>query len=56
MGQFIFENLAAYKEAKALTLAIYEITDHFPSTEQFGITNQAQSICFNIIKYCRRQP
>ncbi len=35
-----FRQLIAWKEAHALTLGIYQITQNFPQEERFGISNQ----------------
>ena len=35
-----FTDLNAWKEAHKLVLLIYQITNTFPSSEQFGLTNQ----------------
>ncbi len=43
-----FTDLHAWKEAHKLVLMIYEITKLFPSTEQFGLTNQLRRAVVSI--------
>lgn len=47
-----FEDLEVWQLAVAFSIKIYSITDNFPKTEQFGLTNQirrsAVSIASNI--------
>jgi four helix bundle protein len=47
-----FRDLVVWQRAVELSLAIYKLTSAFPSTEQFGLTNQlrraAVSIASNI--------
>ena len=38
--EYDFEKLKVYQEATALVQRIYEVSMHFPSNEQFGITSQ----------------
>lgn len=49
---FSFENLDVWQEATDFAKRLYEVTEHFPSTEQFGLTSQlcraAISISTNI--------
>jgi four helix bundle protein len=47
-----FKDLEVWQRAVSLTIEIYKLTAHFPSSEQFGLTNQlrraAVSIASNI--------
>lgn len=47
-----FEKLEVWKEAKEFTKNIYRVTNSFPDSERFGLTNQLRrasvSICSNI--------
>lgn len=49
-----FKDLIVWQRAVELTLAIYQLTSAFPSTEQFGLTSQLRrasvSIASNIAK------
>ena len=49
---YSFENVIAWQKAHAFRLHVYEVTRHFPSDEQFGLTSQfrraAVSIAANI--------
>lgn len=49
---FGFENLEVYKLSLDLVAEIYTLTESFPKSEQFGLTNQLQraanSVCLNI--------
>ena len=40
MYVFGFEKLAVWKEARILTVLIYQLTEKFPDKEKFGLTNQ----------------
>ena len=40
MHQYNFEKLEIYQNAKLLVLEIYKVTNHFPSSEIQGLTNQ----------------
>ena len=40
MHQYNFEKLEIYQNAKLLVLEIYKVTNHFPSSEIYGLTNQ----------------
>jgi four helix bundle protein len=35
-----FKNLVVWQRAVELSLAIYKLTESFPSSEKFGLTNQ----------------
>lgn len=35
-----YKELAVWKKAMSLNTSVYQITDSFPSKEQFGLTNQ----------------
>jgi len=35
-----YKELSVWKKAMNLTSSVYEVTESFPSTEQFGLTNQ----------------
>ena len=52
MHTYSFEKLEVWQLAKKLVVKIYKITDDFPSSEKFGLTNQlrraAVSICSNL--------
>ena len=53
-----FRNLAVWRHAHQLTLAIYQETSKFPASEKFGLTSQmrrsAASIPTNIAEGCGR--
>lgn len=54
-----FTDLVSWQEAKKLTVQVYKITESFPASEQFGLTNQlrraAVSISANIAEgFARR--
>ena len=40
MYLFGFEKLYVWKEARILTVLIYELTEKFPDKEKFGLINQ----------------
>ena len=40
MYVFGFEKLEVWKEARVLTLLVYELTKKFPEKEKFGLTNK----------------
>jgi len=52
------KDLDVYKKAFQISLDIYKLTEHFPSTEQFGLSSQmrraAVSICSNLAEGCSR--
>jgi four helix bundle protein len=47
-----FTELKVWQDGKALTVAIYRVTEAFPKKEMFGLTDQlrraANSVCANI--------
>ena len=43
-----FRNFDAWKKAHALTLAIYRLTEDFPSTESFGLVMSMRRCASNI--------
>ena len=43
-----FKDLIVWQRAVELTLAIYQLTGAFPSTEQFGLTNQLRRASVSI--------
>ncbi len=45
----VFKDLVAWKKSHELTVAIYKATSTFPSSEQFGITNQLRRASVSII-------
>lgn len=49
---FGFENLEVYRLASDLVVTVYQLSEVFPSKEQFGLTSQirraANAICLNI--------
>lgn len=53
-----FRRLAVWHKAHALTLAIYQLTNHFPPDERFGLISQMRrssaSISTNIAEGCGR--
>ena len=59
MYTFYFEKLEVWKNARVLVKNIYEVTESFPSKEQFGITSQIRraslSITANIAEGFSRQ-
>ena len=48
MYVFGFEKLAVWKEARILTVLIYELTEKFPDKEKFGLTNQMRRASVSI--------
>ncbi|MBI3290656.1 four helix bundle protein [Candidatus Falkowbacteria bacterium] len=54
-----FKELKVWQKAHGLVLAIYEITQNFPSEEKFGLTSQMRrasiSIAGNIVEGFRRK-
>jgi len=48
MQEFGFEKLIVWKESKNLCLLIYDLTNTFPSKEQFGITLQIRKAAFSV--------
>ena len=59
MYTFYFEKLEVWKNARKFVKSIYEVTETFPSKEQFGITSQIRrtslSITANIAEGFSRQ-
>jgi four helix bundle protein len=59
MYKFYFEKLEVWKNARVFVKDIYKVTEIFPATEQFGITNQirraALSVTANIAEGFSRQ-
>ncbi|OGM89325.1 hypothetical protein A2108_00725 [Candidatus Wolfebacteria bacterium GWA1_42_9] len=54
-----FRDLEAWRETKNLAVIVYKITEHFPKSEVFGLTNQLRravvSISSNIAEgFCRK--
>ena len=45
---FGFEKLDVWKEARILTVLIYELTAKFPDKEKFGLTNQMRRASVSI--------
>lgn len=43
-----FRQLKVWEKAHSLTLKIYELSNHFPKEETFGITNQIRRACASI--------
>lgn len=43
-----YKELEVWKESKELVKLIYKITESFPSTEQFGLTNQLRRSAVSI--------
>ena len=54
-----FEKLEVWQESRTYTIAIYEISKHFPTSEQFGMVSQlrraAVSIASNIAEGTSRE-
>lgn len=48
MYVFGFEKLAVWKEARILTVLIYDLTEKFPDKEKFGLTNQMRRASVSI--------
>ena len=48
MDVFGFEKLAVWKEARILTVLIYQLTEKFPDKEKFGLTNQMRRASVSI--------
>lgn len=42
-----YENLAAWRTAHALALAIYRVTEHFPPVERYGLTSQMRRAAYS---------
>ena len=59
MHQYSFEKLEVWTDAKLLVKQIYKLTESFPTSEQFGITNQirraAVSVASNIAEGTSRK-
>ena len=45
---FGFEKLQVWKEARIVTVLIYELTEKFPDKEKFGLTNQMRRASVSI--------
>jgi four helix bundle protein len=45
----VFKDLVAWDRSHKLTVAIYKATSTFPSSEQFGITNQLRRASVSIV-------
>jgi four helix bundle protein len=43
-----FKDLEVWKECKNLVLMIYKVTENFPKTEQFGLTNQVRRAAVSV--------
>lgn len=43
-----FKELDVWKESKKLAILVYKITDQFPKTEVFGLTNQSRRSAVSI--------
>jgi S23 ribosomal protein. len=48
MNRFSFEELDAYKYARALVRSIYASTNQFPVSEQYALTNQLRRAVISI--------
>lgn len=48
MYVFGFEKLAVWKEARILTVLIYQLTEKFPDKEKFGLINQMRRASVSI--------
>jgi four helix bundle protein len=52
------KNLAVYRRAVPLAVSVYQLTEHFPSHERFGLTSQMRrasiSVGSNIAEGCGR--
>ena len=50
--KFSFEKLEVWQSARVLVVEIYKVTNKFPDSERFGLTNQlrraANSVCANL--------
>lgn len=51
MGQS-FRDLIAWQKAIALTLAIYKLTESFPPSERFGLTDQLRRAAVSVGSNC----
>ncbi len=49
MGNFNFEKLIVWQEARQLVKEIYRITAKFPKEETFGLTNQIRRAAVSIV-------
>jgi four helix bundle protein len=47
--QFSFEKLNVWKQARELTLKVYEITRSFPGDEKFGLVNQIRRSSVSVV-------
>lgn len=44
-----YRNLIVWQEAKKLVLLVYELTEKFPSHEQFGLTSQMRRAAVSVL-------
>lgn len=44
-----YRRLEVWKRARALAIAVYEVTDDFPRTEEFGLISQARRSAVSIV-------
>jgi four helix bundle protein len=47
-GAKSFEDLLVWQKAQSLTLDIYNLTNSFPNSEQFGITSQMRRAAYSV--------
>lgn len=45
---YSFENILAWQKAHAFVLKVYEITQHYPSTERYGLVSQFRRAAVSI--------
>jgi four helix bundle protein len=46
--EYTFEKLDVWKNSRGLTKEIYILTNNFPKTEQYGLTNQLRRAMFSV--------
>jgi len=48
MRRYYFERLEVWTEAKDFGIEIFRLSERFPATEQYGVTNQIRRAAFSI--------
>ena len=48
MEDFYYRNLNVYQQAKELVADVYALSRSFPSSEQYGLTNQIQRAAISV--------
>jgi len=49
IGESGFRNLIVWKEAKKLTVSVYQLTDKFPKSEEFGLRIQMRRASVSVM-------